>query len=584
MADLNSPYSGLWQVDVKTNGTDINSSYSGLWQVDVRTNGTVGFPPATFNGTPSDSLSQWMYYNQTALPSSVPAEMDPTSVTQLLISRNFNASNVTHEESWITAEMIGRIRPWLDIPESFVTGNPEDWRTFSEHAPSSRYAFSTAPYAGLACPEPECTSHDICKLFYQCFFEAVPSIDEFRGNDSRSVLAANLLDDCLRDQHIDDERDVLRCGIIIMPTYIRDRDRPFCPGTLYRGTRDDWISYDVDVNLQRFITGGFDTEFVYWPGQSVDGPFSQALGGRLTQIANYQCSLEIPCAYQYVCDQIGSWTAARLGKEVSRSPWGLLALTALQNINQQLTNQYIAIKGALGVLALDTFLISDFFPEADGQFDILNALTGLGTILSIISGFVPVTGPGLSAFGAVLPAVGSFLGDSLASKDDPLVGQKTFAPKVRQVYGSYVDALDSAAAALFKGEKVGGRFNITDMMANGAWADTTSITKLTGLESNLTIEILSRSIDALWKTPTSNKMWVLFSDLADDASLQKCLGDKSGPQSTKYCGDQGVYYTYNFVEDGAERGHVDYPWGGDKLQEKLGINLTVTTMSHRRHW
>lgn len=373
--------------------------------------------------------------------------------------------------------------------------------------------------------------------------------------------------------------DTLRCGIIILPTTIGSGGRPTCSTTQHGGPSTQWERNNVDINLQRFIAGGFDTEFVYWLGQAVDDlPFSEALGGQLTKIANYQCSLEIPCAYQYVCTQVGSWTAARLGKEVLPSRWGLLALTALQNINRQMANQYTAIKGALGVLALDTFLISDFFPEANGRFDVLNALTGLGTILSVVSGFVPVFGPGLSAAGAVLPAVGSFLGNSLTSKGDPLVGQKEFAPKVRQMYSDYVDALDSAAATLFKGEKVNGTFNITDMMSNGAWADFTSITKLTGLESNLTIEILSRSIDALWKTPNSNKMWVLFSDLADDASSQRCLADKSGPQSTKYCGDQGVYYTYNFVEDGPERGHVDYPWGGDRLQEKLGINLTVRMM------
>ncbi|KAI4255188.1 MAG: hypothetical protein L6R42_006853, partial [Xanthoria sp. 1 TBL-2021] len=470
-------------------------------------------------------------------------------------------------------------RPWLDIPGSFVTGDPEDWWTFDEHSPSAGADVkATEPYGALACPEPECTSHDICRLFYQCFFDVLPSTEGIDGLGARNLIAEHQLYARMEELGLN-ERDTFRCGIIILPPTIGFGGQPACPITHNSQSIADWEIANVDINLQRFIAGGFDTEFVYWLGQAVDGrPFSQALGGQLTKIANYQCSLEIPCAYPYECTQVGSWTAARLGKEVVPSRWGLLALTALRNINQQLTNQYVAIKGALGVLALDTFLISDFFPEANGRFDVLNALTGLGTILSVFSGFVPVIGPGLSAAGAVLPAVGSFLGNSLTSKGDPLVGQKEFAPKVRQLYSDYVDALDSAAATLFKGENVNGTngtFNITDMMSNGAWADTTSIAKLTGLESNFTIEILSRSIDALWKTPNSNKMWVLFSDLADDASSQRCLADKSGPQSTKYCGDQGVYYTYNFVEDGPERGHVDYPWGGDRLQEKLGIKLTV---------
>ena len=71
-------------------------------------------------------------------------------------------------------------------------------------------------------------------------------------------------------------------------------------------------------------------------------------------------------------------------------------------------------------------------------------------------------------------------------------------------------------------------------------------------------------------------MWVHFVDLEDDSLKTKCLKDHSGPQDSKYCDDRGVYYTYNFVEDGNNRGHLDYPWGGQQLMPKLGINLTVS--------
>ena len=160
-----------------------------------------------------------------------------------------------------------------------------------------------------------------------------------------------------------------------------------------------------------------------------------------------------------------------LGQEVVPLTWGLPALISLQNINQQLSNQYVAIKGALGILALDTFSVGDFYPTPDGRFNIVNALTGLGTILSVVSGFVPGIGPGLVATGVILPAVGTFLGNSAASKSDPLVGQKEFAPRVRQLYTNYVDALDKAAETLFRGDAIrtaNGDFNITDMIARGA--------------------------------------------------------------------------------------------------------------------
>ena len=113
-------------------------------------------------------------------------------------------------------------------------------------------------------------------------------------------------------------------------------------------------------------------------------------------------------------------------------------------------------------------------------------------------------------------------------------------------------------------------------MAHGAWVNGSALAKLTDLETNFTLEILSRSIDALWKTPTSNKMWVLFVDLDDDLLKNQCLGDHSGPQDSKYCDDGGVYYAYNFVEDGEQRGHLDYPWGGQLLMSKYEINLTVS--------
>ncbi|KAL8750925.1 MAG: hypothetical protein Q9199_006756 [Rusavskia elegans] len=181
--------------------------------------------------------------------------------------------------------------------------------------------------------------------------------------------------------------------------------------------------------------------------------------------------------------------------------------------------------------------------------------------LSGVSGFVPIIGPGLAATGTILPAVGSFLRNAAASKSDPLVDQKEFAPKVRELYDSYVGALDQAGTTLFQGGTVQtakGGFNITDMMAGGAWVNL----RLRDLETNLTVEILSRSIDALWKTPPSNKMWVLFVDLDDDLeSASKSLADRSGPQDSKYCPDGGIYYTYSFIEDGDKRGYVSYPWG-----------------------
>ena len=115
-------------------------------------------------------------------------------------------------------------------------------------------------------------------------------------------------------------------------------------------------------------------------------------------------------------------------------------------------------------------------------------------------------------------------------------------------------------------------------MKGGAWVNPTDLVPLTQVEEQLRIEILSRSINNLWRKPsnsTRNKMWVIFVNLADDNSTMKCANDRSGPQLLKYCADGGVYYAYNFVEEGDHLGRLGYPWGADKLNE-LGINPAVS--------
>ncbi len=58
--------------------------------------------------------------------------------------------------------------------------------------------------------------------------------------------------------------------------------------------------------------------------------------------------------------------------------------------------------------------------------------------------------------------------------------------------------------------------------------------------------------------------------------MANCEAHTKGPPDSKYCADGGVYYTYNFIEDGSGMGHVSYPWGGDLLEDKLNLSLTVS--------
>ncbi|KAI4208984.1 MAG: hypothetical protein LQ351_008046 [Letrouitia transgressa] len=106
-----------------------------------------------------------------------------------------------------------------------------------------------------------------------------------------------------------------------------------------------------------------------------------------------------------------------------------------------------------------------------------------------------------------------------------------------------INGLDNITDTLFNGSNIGD-FNISVVIAQGAWVENTVLQRVSNIEESFRIELISRSIDRLWKTPTSNKMFVLFVETAD------CDGDNTGPPELKYCGDGGVYYAYNFIEGG----------------------------------
>ncbi|KAI9706033.1 MAG: hypothetical protein M1836_005439 [Candelina mexicana] len=566
------------------------TTYFYSWNVDVRacqpTNLTIFDPPSIGSLAFNSSLTQ-------------ESEIYPF----LLLISNVGACYNTKDELFDTYDLFQFIEPWFKIPGSFVTFPMQNWdqiQLLDGGLPMDRNSIGRSIDDDVACVRPSdkhsetgactkriCWTTDWCRQVYNCLLNALTAAAQsfYPPKDPEAGYLAGGPNDAFESCLQNDPAFVgesIQCGVLIAPlkNYVNSTLFGHPCGEDEIGARL-WNATFTDENLQTFITGGLDTNGVYWPGQHATESFSQALGGQLTKIAGFQCSLEHPCNYQFDCAEIGSWRPINLGTQVFRSDWGRCALAALQNINLQLNNQYVAIKGALGVLGLDTFSIDDFFPMPDGRFDIADALTGLGTIFSVVSGFVPVVGPGLAAAGAILPTVGSYLGNKAAKADQVLVGQREFAPKVRQIYSNYTDALDEMGQKLFKGDLIqatSGSFHITDMMKGGAWANVSAITKLTDLETNLTIEILSRSINALWKTPTTNKMWVLYVDLKEDPnSTTKCLNYSSGPHDSKYCADGGIYYTYNYIEEGDKYGSVGYPWGGNLLQEKLQINLSWVT-------
>ncbi len=297
------------------------------------------------------------------------------------------------------------------------------------------------------CPLRPCSNYTACQTFYHCFFGTLESFEVSYPNQSYKDIATSF-SNCMGDRHL------LQCHLRFLDLS-SDTDNTAshiaCRADQYKPTVQNWIDASTDYSIQVFIDSGLGSDGIYWTGRNPSLQFSQDIGRRYTNIDNYDRSLKAPCRHDLVCSEIGSRSVVQRGRQVLRSRPAYFTTVALENINQHLTTQFDAFTAATNQLALDTFSIGDFFPKSDQDFSILNGSTVLGTILSVVGGFVPVVGPGISATGSILPAVGSFLGNAVAAKTDPLVGPKTFASRVKVIYEELLVALESMTTTLFTG-------------------------------------------------------------------------------------------------------------------------------------
>ena len=354
--------------------------------------------------------------------------------------------------------------------------------------------------------------------------------------------------------------------------------RSTCSGADWELTSENWDASKTDQGLQTFINGGSDimqyipsaSSGIWWPGLQENDTLANELGRQLLGRPDFQCTLEVPCKADLKCGDIGSRTALALQNEILKSRWGFFVIASLLNLNQQMSNQWHAIGAAAASTALDTFNIDTFYPDDHEDNGIAGILSGLGSVMSLFSGIAPV-----ATGGTVLGALSSFFSGSLDQSEDPNLAQKQFAPRAKAIYRQFGKSLNDAANLLFKGEMVNGT-NLTDLLQGGAWIDSSILTQVTDLETQMNIEIVSRAINDLWKTPPKNKLWVLFVDLMDINTNASCVANMDGPQDSKYCADGGVYYAYNFREPISNVGYVAYPWGGDQMEE-AGLELRWVT-------
>ena len=424
----------------------------------------------------------------------------------------------------------------------------------------------------------DCSSASDCTPIYKCLFTA------FLQSDNQSPAEA--YGTCISNTGkgwVPGGNSQWQC-LINLDSYSMDPlQNSYCAGSQWELTQSNWELTAVDINLQTALQGGTDSDGIFWQGQEPNEKFSQSIGRQLWGEQGVQCTLENPCRPDLRCEDIGSQTAVSLGmgNHVLKSRWAFLATSAIKNINEELWNQYNQLENAIESLALDAFNSDDFFPVKGQNWNLLEGLSGLGTIFSILGGFIPEVGPIISAVGAIASGASTFTADAVNTVNNPLQAQQTFAEKVLVIYKALLSGMDDAVTTLFNGDPVGGSngsFTIFDMMKGGAWVSPQSLSNVSDINTKVRVEILSRSIDSLWKTFSSNKMWVLFIDLGeqDRVNNPKCTADTSGPQTFKYCADGGVYYTYNFIEHGSGGGGVGYPWGADQINAKLGIQPEVS--------
>ena len=89
--------------------------------------------------------------------------------------------------------------------------------------------------------------------------------------------------------------------------------------------------------------------------------------------------------------------------------------------------------------------------------------------------------------------------------------------------------------------------------------------------------MISRGINAVWRQYSVYVYYVWLNDVGAQSGQKgtNCDLDRSGPQSAKYCGNEGVYYLYMW--DGSS---LDWPYGGPKLfQAPYVINPVVSLIS-----
>ena len=311
------------------------------------------------------------------------------------------------------------LEPWINSTDFMVTVPAS---TSDERRPRYRYF----GYENTTCPSTICSTRAWCEPFYKAFFRTIIKRNGEQVSDDIGGLLTQYLQTYYAGRSA--PNPFFSCPLYItqvLPVDFMDACRDFGYDAV---NMQVWRSANVADNLIAFRDGGLDDQFVYWPGLRPDSyydrkdTFVQALGREFLDVRKHNCDLRKVCTVPLRCEEVGSKNVLGLGGSLlMRSKWAFFALTAIQNLNSQLSNTFNALDSAAIRTILDTFSIDQFFPTPNPQTDLTNSLQNLASIVSIVSWFAPITpyAEGAAVLAKYLPQISDFYTTQLVEQSPP---------------------------------------------------------------------------------------------------------------------------------------------------------------------
>ncbi|KAL8647808.1 MAG: hypothetical protein Q9226_006275 [Calogaya cf. arnoldii] len=273
-------------------------------------------------------------------------------------------------------------------------------------------------------------------------------------------------------------------------------------------TVKNWKQLEVDKSIRAWWNGGKDAEDVEWPGadryKKIDDTpkrFTTMLGSRLQN------------------KKADSWSCVNLGQADA----GSAVFSAAEDLG------------------------------------VLGAIPGLGNVATIANLANPFVSGVSAQLGLHLPAESDDSTFKTAAAFSQAIERYTKQTRDGLVQANR-DMLDSADDTM------------PQILSDGAWVKAPSFNNGTKIEATHIGDFYRRNmvahgINALWRQWNVYVYYVWLDDAGAKPGDKntKCDLDRSGPQNSKYCADEGVYYLYLYKKSVGQDGGAGEPYGLGKL-------------------